>query len=188
MSGVIETNGKLGDVVWSPTARKLALICRGRRQRPDLGPADGRRGDRRRAARGQPRHRGRRRGEVAWQDAETLLWIQASGVGRSLERQRLDGLREKTLLAGGGPIWSGLSLADGIRGARRPTRPGIPTSCSAGRCAADEPVRVTDSNPWLAERRLATQEVVEFEARDGVDLQGLLIRRWTGRGDRECPW
>ena len=39
-----------------------------------------------------------------------------------------------------------------------------------------EPVRLTDSNPWLADRRLAVQEVVTYEARDGLELQGLLIR------------
>jgi dipeptidyl aminopeptidase/acylaminoacyl peptidase len=38
------------------------------------------------------------------------------------------------------------------------------------------PRRVTDSNPWLAGMRLAPQEVVKYKARDGLELEGLLIR------------
>src|SRR5690606_25809551 len=43
--------------------------------------------------------------------------------------------------------------------------------------AADEaPRRVTDTNPWLAGKRLAPQEVIRYEARDGLEIEGLLIR------------
>lgn len=38
------------------------------------------------------------------------------------------------------------------------------------------PKRLTDSNPWLKDVRLAKQEVVTFKARDGLELQGILIR------------
>jgi dipeptidyl aminopeptidase/acylaminoacyl peptidase len=46
------------------------------------------------------------------------------------------------------------------------------------------PHRVTDENPWLDDLRLAEQEVVTFAARDGLELQGLLIRPL---GDAEGP-
>jgi dipeptidyl aminopeptidase/acylaminoacyl peptidase len=42
--------------------------------------------------------------------------------------------------------------------------------------AGGAPGRVTDSNPWLAEKRLAPQEVIEYPARDGLMIQGMLIR------------
>ena len=35
--------------------------------------------------------------------------------------------------------------------------------------------RLTKSNPWLEEVELGTQEVVEFAARDGLKIQGLLL-------------
>jgi dipeptidyl aminopeptidase/acylaminoacyl peptidase len=38
------------------------------------------------------------------------------------------------------------------------------------------PKRRTDSNPWLGEKRLAPQEVVRFKARDGLELEGMLVR------------
>jgi dipeptidyl aminopeptidase/acylaminoacyl peptidase len=38
-----------------------------------------------------------------------------------------------------------------------------------------EPRRLTNTNPWLEKVTLAKQEVVSFKARDGLELQGLLI-------------
>ena len=36
-------------------------------------------------------------------------------------------------------------------------------------------VRLTDSNPWLKERLLGKQEVIHYPARDGVEIEGILI-------------
>ncbi|MEE8169655.1 MAG: S9 family peptidase, partial [Phycisphaerae bacterium] len=38
------------------------------------------------------------------------------------------------------------------------------------------PRRLTDSNPWLADVLLAKQEVIRHKARDGLELEGVLIR------------
>lgn len=35
--------------------------------------------------------------------------------------------------------------------------------------------RLTNMNPWLAERKLGKQEVIRYKARDGVEVEGLLI-------------
>lgn len=35
--------------------------------------------------------------------------------------------------------------------------------------------RLTNVNPWLAERKLGKQEVIRYPARDGVEIEGLLI-------------
>ena len=112
--------------------------------------------------------------QVAWLDADTLIWIASRGVQRSVERQRLGGSPE-TLLAAGGPIWTGLGMAGGGVALRANT-PAHPDELYRWTPGGEDPVRVTDSNPWLAERRLADQEVVVFEARDGMKLEGLLIR------------
>jgi len=39
-----------------------------------------------------------------------------------------------------------------------------------------EPIRLTDSNPWLADKRLAPQETIRYTARDGLELEAILIR------------
>ena len=169
----VETSGKLGPVVWSPDGARLALLAGADVNDPIPGrlmvvPATG----------GAPRELNpgieADAVAVAWQDAETLVWIAARGVERSLERQALGGSPE-TLLAAGGPIWTDLGLAAGSLALVGDT-PTHPDELFFGSLGGAAPRRLSDSNPWLAERRLAAQEVVAFEARDGLGLQGLLIR------------
>lgn len=42
--------------------------------------------------------------------------------------------------------------------------------------ASNKPNRITNSNPWLDAKKLASQEVVNFKARDGVEIEGILFR------------
>ncbi len=173
VTGRIDISGKLGAVVWSPDGAKLALLAGIDVNDPIPGRlmvAEAAGGAPRELNPGIPADAE----QVAWQDAETLIWVAARGVGRSLERQRLDGAPQ-TLLAAGGEIWSGLDLAAGSAALTAST-PAHPDELFRWSPEGGEPLRITDSNPWLAERRLAPQEVVDFEARDGLDLQGLLIR------------
>jgi dipeptidyl aminopeptidase/acylaminoacyl peptidase len=52
---------------------------------------------------------------------------------------------------------------------------------------AGGPRRLTDHNPWLATKRLAPQEVVTWTARDGLELEGLLIRPLDEQRGRRYP-
>jgi dipeptidyl aminopeptidase/acylaminoacyl peptidase len=47
--------------------------------------------------------------------------------------------------------------------------------------------RLTDSNPWLKEFDLAPQDVVSYTARDGLKLDGLLIRPLGAERGRRYP-
>ena len=42
--------------------------------------------------------------------------------------------------------------------------------------------RLTDSNPWLKNRELAEQKLVRFKARDGLELEGILISALSANG------
>jgi dipeptidyl aminopeptidase/acylaminoacyl peptidase len=180
----IVTTGKLDDVVWSPDGARLALLAGVDVNDPIPGrlmvvAATG----------GAPRELNpgieADAAGVVWQDPETLVWIKAAGVGRSIERQRLDGPPE-TLLAAGGPIWSSLGLA-GASAAIAGHTPEHPEELFRWSLGGGEPLRISDSNPWLAERRLAAQEVVAFQARDGLELQGLLIRPLEPAAGEKVP-
>jgi len=65
---------------------------------------------------------------------------------------------------------------DGQAAAFLAQRPGHPPEVYFMKHGDPGPRRLTDSNPWLEERKLAPQEVVEYKARDGLRVQGLLIR------------
>ncbi len=47
--------------------------------------------------------------------------------------------------------------------------------------------RLTDSNPWLSGVPLARQEIVRYAARDGLELEGLLIRPLDEKSGQRYP-
>lgn len=49
------------------------------------------------------------------------------------------------------------------------------------------PVRITDVNPWLKEKRLAKQEVVSYKSRDGKTIEGVLTRPLDEEPGRKYP-
>ena len=51
----------------------------------------------------------------------------------------------------------------------------------------DAPKRLTESNPWLANIRLAQQEVVKYTARDGIEIQGLLVHPLDEKPGQRYP-
>jgi dipeptidyl aminopeptidase/acylaminoacyl peptidase len=115
---------------------------------------------------------------VRWRDRETLLVLTDEGVwtvvsevepGRDWDRRRILLHTEDHGLAMGLPA----------------TRPGVRTLLLTGSAPAHPgelfawkgkggPVRLTDSNPWLAGRELGEMRVVRYEARDGLRIEGLL--------------
>ena len=125
---------------------------------------------------------------AAWH-GERLVFLVAEGVGTWIGEIAADGSGRKTILAAGGPIWSGLSLADDGATALVGSTSEHPDELFhlvAG-SGAPEPRRLTDSNPWLAEVELAPQEAVRYPARDGLEIEGLLIRPLGEEPGRRYP-
>jgi dipeptidyl aminopeptidase/acylaminoacyl peptidase len=167
--------GKLGRVAWSPDGQHLAIVSGADQNDPSEGrlmvaPAAG--GELRDAL---PGYLGHVR-HVDWTDANTIVFVGDEGVSSTIGEVRRDGTGRRTLVAAGGPIIAGFDRAnDGTIAltADTPQHPGEVYLLGAGAAA---PKRLTDSNPWLSGMRLATQEVVTFKARDGLELEGVLIR------------
>ncbi len=174
--GEVDNPGKLGDVVWSPDSKRLALISGADLHDPREGrlmvvPATG--GTPTDLMPGLEAHVV----DVAWRDADTLYFIVQTGVEASLEQVEADGSSRVVHLAEGGPIWSTLSVSDdGEAVALRADSPAHPDEAFRWRPGQKRAERLTTSNPWLDEIRLAPQEAVAFEARDGLELEGILIR------------
>ncbi|HRQ64910.1 MAG TPA: S9 family peptidase [Xanthomonadaceae bacterium] len=172
--GEVETPGKLGDVAWSSDGRHLSLVAAGDLNDPMQGrlmvvSAEG----------GVPRDllpdlEAHVR-TATWRDADTIVYIVHQGVQSRLEQIRRDGSRQRVLLGGDGPIWNQVEFASGAI-ALTASAPSHPSELYLLARNAREPRRLTDSNPWLAEVRLAPQEVVRYQARDGLEIEGLLIR------------
>jgi dipeptidyl aminopeptidase/acylaminoacyl peptidase len=122
---------------------------------------------------------------ATWRDAETVLYQSAEGV------------RSTWSLVPITPAGATRTIYDsretGVVAELPVVRPGLPTALVVGSApthprelyawtapgaapAGLAPLRrLTDSNPWLAERALGRQEVVRYAARDGLAIEGILI-------------
>jgi dipeptidyl aminopeptidase/acylaminoacyl peptidase len=171
----IENPGKLGKVIWSPDGRRLAMISAADIHDPSEGRLmviDAANAQFRDILPGYLGHVS----DIAWQDHETLMFLGDEGVWTTFNEIRADGTSRKTILQAGGPIFTSLSLSrDGLAAAFVGHSPEYPAELFTMKHGDAGPRRLTNSNPWLAERRLARQEVVKFQARDGLELEGLLI-------------
>ncbi len=183
----IDNPGKLGDVEWSPDGKRLAMISGMDLNDPAEGrlmvaPADG--GALTDILNNHPGHVG----SLAWQSPEALLFVNEEGVWTTFEKVGVDGSGRKRLVEPGGPILGSLSLSeDGMHAAFVGASPSHPNELFTMSHGESAPRRLTDSNPWLAEVRLAPQEVVRFKARDGLDLEGILIRPLEETPGRRYP-
>lgn len=185
--GHVPTPGKLGQFEFSTGGKHLALLAGEDIHDPGEGrlmlvPATG--GETRDLLPGFMGQVER----IAWQDDDTILYIASEGVWTTLAKVGTDGDGRRTIVETGGPILSRLSLAaDGQSGALVADSPQHPSEVYYMKHGDAAPRRLTDSNPWLAERRLAVQEPIEYTARDGLMIEGILIRPLDERPGQRYP-
>ena len=167
--------GKLGSIAWSPDGRNLAIISAADQNDPSAGRlmvADASTGALRDIL---PGFLGQVR-SVGWTDNDTILYVGDEGVWSSLAEVDLDGTRRTLVPAGSQPNFGDLSLSsNGSVAAFAASSPSHPAEVFHWRRGGDLR-RVTTSNPRLADLPLAPQEVIRYKARDGLEIEGLLIR------------
>lgn len=191
MLAKVENLGKMGAFAWSPDAKSIALISAQDIHDPFPGrlvlvPASG----------GVPT-------EVlssdwpadveafAWESANALMYVAHHGVEATFEKATLEGAKAsavKQIVPAGAAVFTALSLSkDGQHaafvGSRSDSTPEVWTM-NHGDSA---PIRRTDSNPWAKELRLAKQEVVKWKARDGLDLEGILVHPLDEKEGQRYP-
>jgi len=174
----LATEGKLGQIAWSPDGKHIAMITAEDINDPSQGrltvaTAEG--GD---SMDLMPHFEGHV-DQIGWQNDDAVMYVASEGVWSTFGRVSLESKGEETtVLRVGGPILRSFSLsADGLSAAFVGTTPEHPPELLTMSGDGDQQaVRRTNSNPWLDDKRLAEQEEVTFTARDGLELQGILIR------------
>ncbi|HEY5622148.1 MAG TPA: prolyl oligopeptidase family serine peptidase, partial [Gammaproteobacteria bacterium] len=171
----IETVGKLGDIEWSPDGSRLAFI--GGVDASD--PLEGRIFVA--AANGEglrqltPDFPGHVQ-DIAWRDDETLWYRGARGLWTEISTFSVDGTSVTNTPPSGVPIVRSFDTVMGSDTmaviADTPAHPReLFTWSESGGYR-----RLTTSNPFLDSAPLAAQEPVRYSARDGLELEGVLVR------------
>ncbi len=182
----IENPGKLGPVRWSPDGKHLAFLSAADRNDPAAGrlmvtPAAG--GSPRQVLEADHGHVT----SLAWLGSDTLACTEARGLYTLVRSARRDGSEQKTLVAAGGPVLTSVSASrDGRSFAFLAHTPRHPPEVYFLH-GATSPKRLTRSNPWLEDRRLAPQEAIRFNARDGLQLEAVLIRPLNEGAGKRYP-
>jgi dipeptidyl aminopeptidase/acylaminoacyl peptidase len=173
----IENPGKLGSSRWSPDGRAIAFISGADINDPREGrlmvvPSGG----------GEPRDLlPDVEGHVvafAFVANDRIVYLADVGVGSRVARVRTDGRNDEALFEGTEPVFFDMSIDSRGRrmalAAETPTRPRSVLALALER--RSEPVRLNDPNAWLSDVRFGQQEIVRWQARDGLEIEGLLIQ------------
>jgi len=186
-----ENPGKLGSFEFSPDGKTVAMISAADPNDPGHGclmvaPAVG--GSLRNVLPDLEGHVT----AFAWQDPATLGFLSDEREETRFGEVDIASLQQKTHATSGTiedgvrtPLMATMSLSgDGERIAlvgESPVHPREVYTMTRGDAALR---RLTDSNPWLSSVAFAPQEIFHHEARDGLELSGVLIRPI---GDSEEP-
>lgn len=170
-----ENPGKLGEIAWSPDGKNVAYVAGADANDPSAGrlmmiAAAG--GAARELLRGYEGNVAR----IAWLDADRVIFVGDEGVQTILGEVPKEDRPGRPIRHAGGPSVLAFDVSrDGKTIAMAAQTAAHPSEVFLWALSERAPRRLTNSNPWLSGMRLAPQEVVKFKARDGLELEGLLI-------------
>ena len=174
--GALNNPGKLGQLAWSPDGKHIAIVS----GRDINDPREGRLLVTAVAGDGQwkdlmPDFEAHV-GSIHWQDATTLCWLAAEGVSSRLGTVNLAGQRDDLEPAEAGTVFTAFSQAKQQSAiALVGHHPKHPAELFVAAGWGQAPRRLTDLNPWLAELPMAKQIAIRWPARDGLEIEGVLV-------------
>jgi len=178
--------GKLGDFAWSPDGKRIAYIAGEDISDPSPGRlymVSSRGGERRDLVPAYP-------GQVEnfyWVDKNSIVYKGSRGVWTELSFVFLSEIETADEARDSGPILRSIDSVPGQRlVAAVADTPGHPPEVYLLKPGAN-PRRLTDSNPFLANRLLGKQEAITYKARDGLELGAVLIHPVSHRADQRKP-
>lgn len=172
--GGYDPPGKMAAFRWSPDGARMAVIGTEDRSDPLAGRllvASVESGEARDLMPALEAHVA----EIAWTAIDTIAYVADEGVWSRFGSVRLDGSGTTTIAASAGKVLGGLSVARNGTAVVLEESAKHPAEVALIADGEKETTVFTNSNPWLAEMRFAEQERIEYQARDGLRIEGVLI-------------
>ncbi len=112
--------------------------------------------------------------DVQWQDGNTLFFASYESTKATLRKIDLGEEESELILPGGATVFSRISLAGGVlaMAGNTSTRPSELYTVHLKKAYLK---RHTDLNPWVRDLKLGRQESIRYKARDGMEIEGVVI-------------
>lgn len=115
---------------------------------------------------------------IGWKDDKTIMYLAGEGVWNTLSTVAAKGGKRKIILDGkelGIVFRFPACTKDFKHFAMIGASPEIPGDIFYWKRGASGLKRLTKFNEWIAERDLGRQEVIRYKARDGLEIEGILV-------------
>jgi len=114
---------------------------------------------------------------VMWKDKNTIMYLSGEGVWPTLSQVPAAGGKRRVILnaQNTGVTFRRISFSKDFKhaafGGSAPHIPGDLFYLRPG----EKPERLTTLNSWIARRKLGTQKAIRYNARDGLEIEGILM-------------
>lgn len=177
MSKLIDNPGKLSSMSWSPDGKHIAFVAGANINDAVSGslfiiPSDNKKKF--------TEVRNYSEGfvgsvtDVNWLDNNTVVFSSEEGVYTTLRKYKIGGAESELMLEPGKVTLYGFSVQKSLI-AINGNAPDHPLEAFLFDTESGQLDRLTNSNPWLENIKLAKQERVAYKARDGLEIEGVLI-------------
>jgi dipeptidyl aminopeptidase/acylaminoacyl peptidase len=117
---------------------------------------------------------------ATWRDKKNIAYIAGEGVWTTLSTVEASGGKRKIILHSektGVVLYPSAPrfTKDFKHVALIGTNPEVPGDVYYWKRGAKQLKRLTTLNPWITERELGRQEVIRYRARDGLEIEGILV-------------
>ena len=177
MTRLVDNPGKLGNISWSPDGSRIAFVAASGLHdavagslfvvnvpnKPDFEElrnyAEGMRAS---------------IINVEWKDDSTLLYVSEEGVDMVLSEQTVDGPSRRILIEPGELVFRSFSRSGDLIALSGNTSCN-PNELYSFNINSGNLSKLTNHNTWLSDIRMGKQEMIVYDARDGLDIEAVLV-------------
>jgi dipeptidyl aminopeptidase/acylaminoacyl peptidase len=123
---------------------------------------------------------------IAWKDEGTILFSADEGVYTTLSEQDINLPERNIIIEPGKVVFTSFSFENDIVSFAGNT-PSHPAELFTFELNENQLTKHTELNPWLENINLAKQEKIEYEARDGLRIEGVLLYPLNFSEDKKYP-